>query len=91
MVREFYANLRDMKELQCYVRGKWVSFNRHTINHLCGLEKISDSAKFKRLEKNPDYQKILEVLTDGQGEWKGSKKIPNVSISRGYLTKEDKV
>ena len=29
MVREFYANPRDRKELQCYVRANWVSFDRH--------------------------------------------------------------
>ena len=57
MVREFYANLWGRKELQCYVRGKWVSFDRHTINHLCGLGKMSDGAKFKRMKKNLDYQK----------------------------------
>ena len=51
-----------------------MSFDRHTINHLCGLGKISDGAKFKILKTNPDYQKILEVLTGGKGEWKGSRK-----------------
>ena len=82
MVREFYASLRDREELQCYVRGKWVSFDRHTINHLCGLGKISDRDKFRKLKETPDFQKILEVLTDGRGEWKGSKKNPYVSIAR---------
>ena len=47
-----------------------MSFDRHTINHLCGLGNISDGAKFKRMKKNVDYQKILEVLIDGNGEWK---------------------
>ena len=31
------------------------------------------------------------MLTDGKGEWKGSKKNPNVSIARGHLTEEAKV
>ena len=73
------------------MRGKWVSFDRHTINHLYGLGEISDKTKFKRLKKNLDYQKILEVLTDGKGEWKGSKKSPNASIARGQPTEEAKV
>ena len=47
-----------------------MSFDRHTINHLCGLGKISDRVKFKRLKKNRDYQKIIELLIDGKGEWK---------------------
>ena len=73
------------------MRGKWVSFDKHTINHLCGLGKVSDGAKFKRLKKNPDYQKILKVLTDGKREWIGSKKSLNASIAGGQLTKEAKV
>ena len=68
-----------------------MSFDRHTINHLYGLGNISDGAKFKRLKNNVDYQKILEVLIDGNGEWKGSKKSLNASIARGYLTEEAKV
>ena len=49
------------------MRGKWVSFGRQTINHMCGLGKLSDREKFRRLKKNPYYQKILEELTDGKG------------------------
>ena len=91
IVREFYANLVDRKETMCYVRGKWISLHRKNINHMCGLGKLSDGAKFRKLKENPDYQKILEVLTDGKREWKGSKKKPNVSIARGHLTEEAKV
>ena len=67
-----------------------MSFDRHTLNHLCGLGKISDGAKFKILKTNPNYQKILEVLTGGKGEWKGSRKRFNDSIARGYLIEEAK-
>ena len=38
MVREFHANPRDIKELQCYMRGKSISFDRHTdecLKHSC--------------------------------------------------------
>ena len=52
---DFYENMSDKKEIQCYVRGKWVPFDGHTINHMSGLGKMSDGAKFKRLKKNPDY------------------------------------
>ena len=68
-----------------------MSFDRHTINHLCKLGKISDGAEFKKLKDNPDYHKILDALTYGKGEWKGSKKNPHASIARGQLTKEAKV
>ena len=72
------------------MRGKWIPFDKHTINHMCGLGKMIDGAKFKRLKKNSDCQKILEVLTGGKEESKGSKKNPNVYIIRGHLTKEAK-
>ena len=81
IVREFYANLRDRKESQCYVRGKWVLFDRHTINHMCGFRKMSDGTKFKRL-KDPDHQKILEEFIEGKDQWEGNKKTPYVKITR---------
>ena len=31
MVREFYSNIVEKKEKTCYVRGKWVSFERDEI------------------------------------------------------------
>ena len=58
------------------------SFDRHIINHLCGLGKISYGAKFRKLKENLDYQKILEVFTNEKREWKESKKNPYVSITR---------
>ena len=91
IVREFYANLRERKETQCYVRGKWVPFDRHTINHICGLGKMSDGATLKRLKKDPDYQKIPKELTDRKGQWEGNKKTPYVKIAREDLTKKVKV
>ena len=68
-----------------------MSYGRHTINHLCGLGKISDGAKLKILKTNLAYQEILEVLTGGKGEWKGSRKRFNDSIAIGYLVEEAKV
>ena len=73
------------------MRGKWVSFDRHTINHMCGLGKMSDGAKFLKLKKNPDYQKILEELTNGKGQHEGNKKNPYVKIAREDLTEKAKV
>ena len=91
IVREFYSNLRDRKETQCYVRVKWVSLDKHTINHICGLGKMSDGAKFKRLKKDPEYQKILKELIDRKGQWEGNKKTPYAKIARGDLTEKAKV
>ena len=91
LVREFYANLVGRKDTNCYVRGKWVSFHRNEINQLLKMGKLSDGAKFKKLKDNSDYQKILEVLTGGKGEWKRSKKTPYYYIARGSLIEEAKV
>ena len=73
------------------MRGKWVPFDRHTINHMCGLGKMNDRVKFKRLKKNPDYQKIPQELTDGKGQWEGNKKTSSVKIVRGDLTEKVKI
>ena len=58
---------------------------------MLGLGKLSDKHKFKKFEENLDNQKILEVLTNGKGEWKGSKNNTHISIAKGYLTEEAKV
>ena len=57
------------------MRGKWVSFDRHTINHMCGLGKMSDGAKFKTLKKDLNYYKILKELNDRKGQWKETRRL----------------
>ena len=56
-----------------------------------GLGRMSDRAKFKRLKKDLEYQKIFQELTDGKGQWEGNKKNPYAKIARGYLIKKPKV
>ena len=41
--------------------------------------------------KEPYFQKIIDLLTDGKGEWNSTRKNPHESIARGSLTKEAKV
>ena len=55
LVREFYVNMVGRKGTQCYVRGKWVSFNRDDINQPLKLGKLKDGSKFKKLKENPDF------------------------------------
>ena len=50
-----------------------------------------DGSKFKKQLKEPEHQKIVNLLTVGKGEWKGTKKTPFKSISIGDLTEEAKV
>ena len=91
MVREYYSNLVGKKEKTCYIKGKWISFQRKEINKAFKLSKQKDESKFKKLKKDPDHHKIVELLTDQKGEWNATKKNPNDSISRGSLIKEAKV
>ena len=86
LVREFYSNLVGRKEKTCYVRGKWISFDKDEINKVLKLRDSKDISKFKKLKKDPNHQNILELLTIGKGEWKGTKKNPFESIAKGSLT-----
>ena len=39
----------------------------------------------------PDFQKIVDLLTDGKEKWNATRKNPHESIARGALTKPTKV
>ena len=79
------------KKKTVYVRGKWISFDREAINKTYNLKELKDGSKFKKLQKELEYQKIVELLIDGKGEWKSTKKNPFESIVRGSLIEEAKV
>ena len=49
VVREFYANMVGKKEKMCYVRGKWISFDKEEINKTFNLKKQKNGSKFKNL------------------------------------------
>ena len=55
VVREFYANMVEKKERMCYVRGKWISFDRNEINKTFILKEQKDGFKLKKLQKDPDH------------------------------------
>ena len=50
-----------------------------------------DGLKFKRLLKEPKYQKIVNLLIAEKGKWKATKKTLYESNARGDLTEEAKV
>ena len=91
LVREFFANMVEKEGKRVYVRGHWVEFSKEEINKLFSLRVKNDGSKFKKQQKEPEHQKIVDLLTAGKGEWKGTKKTPFKSISRGDLTEEAKV
>ena len=55
------------------------------------LKVQKDGSKFKKLLKELDYQKMVDLLTGGKGKWKATRKTPYESIARGLLTEEAKV
>ena len=71
------------KEKRCYVRRKWISFDREAINKTFNLKEMKDRSKFKQLRKEPEYQKIVELLTIGIRQWKSIKENLFESIARG--------
>ena len=91
LAREFYANMVGRKEDSVYVRGVWVPFGHRQINEMFKLREVKHGSKYKKMVENPNYEKILNLLTAGKGKWEGRKKNPHHAIKRGALTKEAKV
>ena len=56
-----------MKDKIVYVRNKWISFSREEIDKTYNLNERKNGSKFKRLVKDPNFQKIIDLLTDGKG------------------------
>ena len=91
LVKEYYANMVGVKGNKVYVKGMWISFNRETINEMFNLKVQKDGSNFKKLLKEPEYQKIVDLLTSKKGKWKATRKTPHESINKGSLTEEAKV
>ena len=71
-----------MKEKTMYVRGKWISFSREEIDQTFNLNERNNVSKFKKLVKEPDFQKIVDLLTYGKGKGNATRKNPHESISK---------
>ena len=91
LVKEFFANLVDKEGKRVYVRGHWVDLSKEEINRLFSLRVQNDGSMFKKQRKEPEHQKIVDLLTTGNGEWKGTKKTPFKSTAIRDLTEEAKV
>ena len=91
LAREFYANMVGMKEDSVYVRGVWVPFGDRRINEMFKLRDLKHGLKYKKLVESANYEKILSLLTGGEGKWEVTKKNLYHAIKRGALTEEAKV
>ena len=61
------------------------------INELFNLKVQKDGSKFKKLVKEPDFQKIIDLLTYDKGNWNTTRKNPHESVARGTLIEQVKV
>ena len=91
LAREFYAKMVGMKDDSVYVRGVWVPFDDRRINEVFKLRDFKHGSKYKKFLENPNYEKIVSLLTGGEGKWEVTKKNSHHAIKRGALTKEAKV
>ena len=72
IVKEFYANLGEMKDLTCYVKGRWISFRERILSQLLKLRIVGDCKEMsscqgakewsKMVEKDQDHSKCLHRL-----------------------------
>ena len=72
-----------MKDKIVYVRNKWISFNREEIDKTYNLNERKNGSKFKRRVKHPNFQKIIDLLTDGKGN--------GMPTTRTYMSQLQKV
>ena len=49
------------------------------------LKVQKDESKFKRLLKEPEHHKIVDLLTEEKGKWKAIKKTLFESIAMGFF------
>ena len=68
VVKEFYSNMLGVRDKTSFVKGKWISFSRKKIDETFNLKERKNGSKFKGLLKEPDYQKIADLLTNGKGK-----------------------
>ena len=49
LVKEFYANMGDKKNLMCNVKGRWVPFGERALSQLFKLIERGDCSEFEKL------------------------------------------
>ena len=49
LIKEFYANLGDRKNLTCYVRGGWVPFGERALSQLFKLKEGGECLEIEKL------------------------------------------
>ena len=91
LVKEFYANLGEQKNLTCYVRGRWILFGERVISQLLELRPVSECKGYDQLQESPKFEEIIKDLIDDLGVWQRTKTIRNPYIDRGDFSEVVKV
>ena len=47
IIKEFYANLGERKDLTCYVRVRWIPFEERNISQLLKLRTVGDYTEYE--------------------------------------------
>ena len=80
-MKEFYANLGEIRNLTCYIKGRWVPFGERAISQQFGLREGGNCTEYEQLQKSPNFKEIAKELIGGQGEWQRTKTISNAFIN----------
>ena len=88
IVREFYANGKERDGFRVFVKGKWVAFDRTTINGYYGLVDIEDDQYQVLLESDEtNWDNIKNALCKEPVAWKrhtngGLKSFPGQAMKK---------
>ena len=55
LVKNFFANLGERKDLTCYVRVRWIPFRERYISQILGLKQVGECAEYEQLQKSPSF------------------------------------
>ena len=58
IVREFYANMIEMKEDSVCVRGIWVPMGHERINEVLQIKDPKNGSKYKKLFREPNMRRL---------------------------------
>ena len=65
VVREFYANVEEHRNYRAFVRGRWVPFDRTTINRHYNLPNIDNDEYERMLQDEVNWETIMNALCPG--------------------------
>ena len=46
LVKEFYANLGERKDLTCFVSERWIPLGERAISKILGLKQVGECSKY---------------------------------------------